>query len=160
MEVKDRCYFTFAINFWIGFVEFIESQSVANVISENGSILKYFQRISANRSAFKDIISTFTRSCGKCGVKNLPNHWGHIRRCTFISWDGIYFFKWKNDCLGFLNFGQKRSCFFTCTRSFWDRMTRIFRDIQIPWKFIFFERNGQKCEENVPKKTNGTKIRT
>lgn len=46
-----------------GFVEFIESQSVANVISENGSILKYFQRISANRSAFKDIISTFTRSC-------------------------------------------------------------------------------------------------
>ncbi|TRY67190.1 hypothetical protein TCAL_09234 [Tigriopus californicus] len=46
-----------------GFVEYIESQSVANIISENGSILKYFQRISANRSAFKAIISTFARSC-------------------------------------------------------------------------------------------------
>ena len=48
-----------------GFVEYIESRSVASVVSEYGGILKYLDSLATRRKGTRSVVADFTKSCGE-----------------------------------------------------------------------------------------------
>jgi len=46
-----------------GFVEYIESRSVASVVSEYGGILKYLDSLATRRKGTRSVVADFTKSC-------------------------------------------------------------------------------------------------
>ena len=48
-----------------GFVEYVESRSVASVVSEYGGILKYLDSLATKRKGARSIVADFTKSCGE-----------------------------------------------------------------------------------------------
>ena len=48
-----------------GFVEYVESRSVASVVSEYGGILKYLDSLATKKKGARSVVADFTKSCGE-----------------------------------------------------------------------------------------------
>ena len=59
---KERDSFSFS---GAGFVEYVESRSVASVVSEYGSILRYLNSLATKNKGARSVVADFTKSCGE-----------------------------------------------------------------------------------------------
>jgi hypothetical protein len=46
-------------------VEYVDSQSVASIVSEYGSILKYLNSLATSKKGSRSIVADFAKSCGE-----------------------------------------------------------------------------------------------
>ena len=65
--LERRCLPSNAVFFLpgTGFVEYIESRSVASVVSEYGGILKYLDSLATKKKGARSVVADFTKSCGE-----------------------------------------------------------------------------------------------
>ena len=59
---KKESFFSFSD---AGFVEYVESRSVASVVSEYGGILGYLNSLATKKKGARSVVADFTKSCGE-----------------------------------------------------------------------------------------------
>ncbi len=63
LDLKVTAFRVLATSSSAGFVEYVDSQSVASINSKHGSLMKYFASIASDKKPIKTIVSNFSKSC-------------------------------------------------------------------------------------------------